>query len=128
MSLLFSALVIVTLAHKKLDVRLGENITLSCANISREDTQTQWFRVENGTKASCVSSIMGSDHASLSYCSGFKNGRFGMSSNKTDVFLTIKEVDYSDTGLYFCGFFIKSNIVLGETTYLDVMGKAVTYN
>ncbi|KAK7904646.1 hypothetical protein WMY93_017253 [Mugilogobius chulae] len=56
-----------------------------------------------------------------SYCFGFKNKKFEMGTNITDVFLTISEVNVSDSGLYFCGFFMKTNIVLGETTRLSVV-------
>uniref|UniRef100_A0A3B4AIJ0 Ig-like domain-containing protein n=1 Tax=Periophthalmus magnuspinnatus TaxID=409849 RepID=A0A3B4AIJ0_9GOBI len=108
--------------HKNLTV--GGNITLSCSNISKTTTQVDWFRVENGTKACCISSLYGYN-CEPSYCSGFKHRRFQMSANVTDVFLTIYEVKTSDSGLYFCGFFIKSNIVLGEATYLSVEGKVI---
>uniref|UniRef100_A0A8C6UBX9 Ig-like domain-containing protein n=1 Tax=Neogobius melanostomus TaxID=47308 RepID=A0A8C6UBX9_9GOBI len=101
-------LLIKTLGHERLAVHPGENVTLSCANISKDETQADWFRVENGTKANCISSKLGADPPS--YCAGFKNGRFRMGSNKTNVFLKIDEVDFLDSGLYFCGFFIKSNI------------------
>ncbi|XP_033839721.1 uncharacterized protein LOC117386469 isoform X1 [Periophthalmus magnuspinnatus] len=111
--------VIGAFGHKNLTV--GGNITLSCSNISKTTTQVDWFRVENGTKACCISSLYGYN-CEPSYCSGFKHRRFQMSANVTDVFLTIYEVKTSDSGLYFCGFFIKSNIVLGEATYLSVEG------
>ncbi|XP_055012818.1 uncharacterized protein LOC129409904 [Boleophthalmus pectinirostris] len=107
------------LGDKKLEVELGENVTLSCSNISKETTQVDWFRVENGTKARCISSVFGSDDEP-SYCSGFKHSRFQMNTNKTLVFLTIYQVQTSDSGLYFCGFFIRSNVVLEESTYLSV--------
>ncbi|XP_055084950.1 uncharacterized protein LOC117386469 isoform X2 [Periophthalmus magnuspinnatus] len=113
--------VIGAFGHKNLTV--GGNITLSCSNISKTTTQVDWFRVENGTKACCISSLYGYN-CEPSYCSGFKHRRFQMSANVTDVFLTIYEVKTSDSGLYFCGFFIKSNIVLGEATYLSVEGRS----
>ncbi|XP_020789615.2 uncharacterized protein LOC110168518 [Boleophthalmus pectinirostris] len=103
------------------EVRSGGNITLSCSNISKETTQVDWFRVENETKARCISSMIGSDDEP-SYCSGFKHSRFQMSISKTHVFLTIYQVQTSDSGLYFCGFFIRSNVVIGESTYLSVDG------
>ncbi|KAJ4949063.1 hypothetical protein JOQ06_020581 [Pogonophryne albipinna] len=41
------------------EVQPGEEVTLLCLNISIYPTQSDWFRVLNGTKPSCVSSIYG---------------------------------------------------------------------
>ena len=57
-----------------------------------------------------------------SFCDGFQNGKFNMSSNTTTLFLRIKEVELSDSGLYFCGFYTNSAIV--SATYLKVQGKS----
>uniref|UniRef100_A0A3P9N144 Ig-like domain-containing protein n=1 Tax=Poecilia reticulata TaxID=8081 RepID=A0A3P9N144_POERE len=101
------------------EVHPGEDITLFCSNLSSSPTQTDWFRVIHGTKPSCISSMYGSE-GEPSYCHGFQSEKFNMSSNKTTVFLQIKQVDLMDSGLYFCGFYIKKHAVVGSATELII--------
>ncbi|XP_078020593.1 uncharacterized protein LOC117246313 isoform X1 [Epinephelus lanceolatus] len=102
------------------EVQPGEEVTLTCTNISSSSTQTDWFRLINRTKPSCISSMYGAD-AKASFCDGFQSG-FEMSSNISTVFLTIKRVDLSDSGLYFCGFYEDTHTVIGDATHLKVQG------
>uniref|UniRef100_A0A8C9X346 Immunoglobulin domain-containing protein n=1 Tax=Sander lucioperca TaxID=283035 RepID=A0A8C9X346_SANLU len=88
------------------EVQSGGDVTLMCSNISRP---------------SCVSSMNPYD-GKPSFCDGFQN-RFEMSSNISTVFLKIKRVDLSDSGLYFCGFFIGRHTVIVNATYLKVQEK-----
>lgn len=46
-----------------------------------------------------------------------------MSSNSTTLILTIKGVDFSDSGLYFCGFRKKKHLEIYSATSLLVKGK-----
>ncbi|GLD57226.1 uncharacterized protein AKAME5_002988000, partial [Lates japonicus] len=100
------------------EVQLGQEVTLLCPNISKQQTETEWFRLVNRTKISCISSMYKSD-GKASFCDGFQN-RFEMSSNITTVFLQIKRVDFSDSGLYFCGFYINAHTVIANTIHLNV--------
>ncbi|XP_028462089.1 uncharacterized protein LOC114574009 [Perca flavescens] len=100
------------------EVQSGGDVSLMCSNISSTQTTTEWFRVINRTKPSCVSSMNPYD-SNASFCGGFQN-RFEMSSNISMVFLKIKRVDLSDSGLYFCGIYIGRHTVIVNATYLKV--------
>ncbi|XP_042368427.1 uncharacterized protein LOC121962266 [Plectropomus leopardus] len=103
-----------------MEVQPGEEVTLTCNNISSGPTQTEWFRLIHGTKPSCISAMYrADDEASL--CDGFQN-RFKMSSNISTVFLKIKRVNLSDSGLYFCGLFIGQHTVIAKAIQLNIQG------
>lgn len=105
-----------------MEVQHGDEVTMQCSNISAYPTQTDWFRVVNKTKPSCVSSMYGSD-SEASFCHGFRNRNFTMSSNVSFVFLQIKRVDLSDAGLYFCGLYISGHTVISNAVELRIEGK-----
>ncbi|KAM9335237.1 uncharacterized protein ABDE67_020200 isoform 3-T3 [Symphorus nematophorus] len=82
------------------EVQPGQDVTLLC-NIFEHDTVIFWFRMINSTNPSCIS--VRSRDGSVSYCKGFQNRKFEMTSNTSSVSLRIKQVDLSDSGQYFCG-------------------------
>ncbi|CAK6965331.1 uncharacterized protein LOC128384379 [Scomber scombrus] len=102
------------------EVQPGDEVTLLCSNISASSTTAEWFRVVNRNKASCISSMYGSD-GNPKFCDGFKNGKFNMSSNISTVFLKITQVDSSDSGLYLCGIDVFGKTILKEI-HLNVHG------
>ncbi|XP_069578869.1 uncharacterized protein [Brachyistius frenatus] len=101
------------------EVQSGEEVTLLCSNFSSAPTQILWFRAVKRSNLTCVS-FMFKDPNSTSYCQGFLNGKFEMTSNMSTVFLRIKPVNSSDSGLYFCGYHTNRNVVIVEATNLEV--------
>uniref|UniRef100_A0A3B4Y186 Uncharacterized LOC111651601 n=2 Tax=Seriola lalandi dorsalis TaxID=1841481 RepID=A0A3B4Y186_SERLL len=102
-----------------LEVQPGDAVTLLCSNYTSSPSQILWFRVVKLLNARCISHIFKA-FDSASYCNGFENGRFEMTSNMSTVFLKIKQVDVSDSGLYFCGYYIRKNPLIVGATYLEV--------
>uniref|UniRef100_A0A4W6D4Z1 Ig-like domain-containing protein n=1 Tax=Lates calcarifer TaxID=8187 RepID=A0A4W6D4Z1_LATCA len=103
------------------EVQSGEDVTLLCSSTSTAPTYTFWSKLYNKTKISCISSMYGSE-GKASFCDGFQNGKYEMSSNITTISLKIKQVDVSDSGLYLCGFYISRHTRL-TVTDLNVQGK-----
>ncbi|XP_033182400.1 uncharacterized protein LOC113157822 [Anabas testudineus] len=101
------------------EVQPGQQVSLLCSNYSSSPTMIMWFRVIRRLKPHCVSSIFKPSEPA-SFCDGFQNGNFETTSNMSTVFLKIKRVDLSDSGLYFCGYYIINSPVIVHATYLDV--------
>ncbi|XP_026007185.1 uncharacterized protein LOC113011719 [Astatotilapia calliptera] len=101
------------------EVQSGKEVTLLCSNFSSFPTQILWFRVTKRAKLTCIASMF-EPHEPASFCAGFQNGKFEMSTNLSTVFLKIKQVDLLDSGLYFCGFKIDRSPVIVEATDLVV--------
>ncbi|XP_036066638.1 uncharacterized protein LOC112139514 [Oryzias melastigma] len=104
------------------EVQSGEDVTLLCFNLTKDPSQTDWFRVVNSSKVSCISSMFGSG-GDPSLCRGFEGGKFAMSSNNSFVSLKISGVNESDSGLYFCGFYVNKHTIIGDVTQLIIKGK-----
>ncbi|XP_076581745.1 uncharacterized protein LOC143317479 [Chaetodon auriga] len=109
------------------EVQPGEDVTLLCSNFSTFPSHTVWFKLANRHNVSCISSMM-SSNADASFCDRFQNSKFNMTSNSTTLFLKIKQVDSSDSGLYFCGFYSDRKPVIVSATYLKVQGKIAVFD
>ncbi|XP_071394025.1 uncharacterized protein [Centroberyx affinis] len=103
------------------EVQPGEEVTLMGTNISSSPTWSEWFKLVSRSKPCCISTMYSSNDAS--YCDGFQNDKFEMRSNVSSVFLKIKQVDLSDSGLYFCGVYLSGHTVIVNATYLKVQEK-----
>ncbi|XP_049425506.1 uncharacterized protein LOC125884485 isoform X7 [Epinephelus fuscoguttatus] len=109
------------------EVQSGEEVTLLCSNFSSSPTQIIWFRVVRRSQPHCVS-FMYKPREPASLCDGFQNGNFEMSSNISTVFLKIKQVNSSDSGLYFCGYYIGKKPLIVDATYLEVQAASEEQN
>uniref|UniRef100_I3KPV6 Ig-like domain-containing protein n=1 Tax=Oreochromis niloticus TaxID=8128 RepID=I3KPV6_ORENI len=104
-------------------VQPGEDVTLQCTNNSKMDSMTFWFRLVNSTTVRYISRLVTSK-SEATYSDGFQNGEFEMTTNISTVFLKIKRVDQSDSGLYFCGFHSAGRLLF-SVTRLNVGGKII---
>ena len=107
------------------EVQPGEEVTLTCSNYSKIFVNIQWFRLD-GRNMSRISSMFSSERSATLF-DGFKNGRFNMTSNTTRISLNIKQVDFNDSGLYFCGLYENDQFFILSAAYLDVKGKTAMY-
>ncbi|XP_027144008.1 uncharacterized protein LOC104924041 isoform X2 [Larimichthys crocea] len=101
------------------DVEAGDEVTLLCSNgIFKYSTYRFWSRFVNRTMIRCIASIY-SYNSNPRYCNEYQNGNFEITYNSSDVYLKIKQVDLSDSGLYLCGFIINGDMVI-DIKHLNV--------
>ncbi|XP_039869889.1 uncharacterized protein LOC120722819 [Simochromis diagramma] len=98
----FSWISVLAFEFHTVEVQPDEEVTLQCSNLSSYPVHLFWFRSTNKPSASRISSMY-SPESNVTFYEGFQNGKFSMTSNISVVFLEIKQVDLSDSGLYFCG-------------------------
>ena len=111
--------------YQTVEAQPGEEVTLQCNNISKYDTQTFWSRLVNRTKISCV--VVKLKYASnVTACDGYEQKKYEVKSDISTVFLNIKKVDSSDSGLYYCGIFVNGIPVL-TPIHLKVNGKITVF-
>uniref|UniRef100_A0A673CFZ4 Ig-like domain-containing protein n=1 Tax=Sphaeramia orbicularis TaxID=375764 RepID=A0A673CFZ4_9TELE len=99
-----------------------EDATLLCSNYSSLPTQIFWFRVVKRSEPNRIAIVRQFCGVSSSEVDSFQNGKFEVTSNISHIFLKIKQVNVSDSGLYFCGFLMQQKTVIVHPTYLDVKG------
>uniref|UniRef100_A0A3Q4MQD7 T-cell surface glycoprotein CD8 beta chain-like n=1 Tax=Neolamprologus brichardi TaxID=32507 RepID=A0A3Q4MQD7_NEOBR len=107
-------------------VEPGQEITLQCSNFSSFATHIFWFRLADRLNASRISFML-TANSRVTFCDGFQDTKFNMTSNTSVLFLKIKQVDPSDSGLYFCGELHMGRPSVFTATYLKVQGKIAEY-
>uniref|UniRef100_A0A3B3CFZ5 Ig-like domain-containing protein n=1 Tax=Oryzias melastigma TaxID=30732 RepID=A0A3B3CFZ5_ORYME len=108
------------------EVQHGGEVSLLCSNLSRFVTNVFWFKMDQRSNATKITSMMRAE-SNATVKEGFKNGRFQMSSNSNHVSLNIRKVNFSDSGLYFCGLYKNSDAVIFDATYLQVEAEIVSF-
>ncbi|XP_050924261.1 uncharacterized protein LOC108896027 isoform X2 [Lates calcarifer] len=101
-------------------VQSGQEVTLLCPKIFKDETVTFWFRLVNRTEVSCIS-VMLTSNSPVHFCDGYQTGNFEMSSNISTLFLNINQVNVSDSGQYFCAFYTRGRLIF-RVIYLNVDG------
>ncbi|CAI5672339.1 unnamed protein product [Oreochromis niloticus] len=101
------------------EVQAGKEVTMECLNFSRHPGHIFWFKMTSRPNTSIISSMVSAEtNASLQ--DGFQAGKFNMTSNTSVLFLNIKHLDSSDSGLYFCGEYKDEKTIISSGTYLKV--------
>uniref|UniRef100_A0A3P8Q5W4 Ig-like domain-containing protein n=1 Tax=Astatotilapia calliptera TaxID=8154 RepID=A0A3P8Q5W4_ASTCA len=106
-------------------VEPGQEITLQCSNFSSFATHIFWFRLADRLNASRIS-FMPTANSRATFCDGFQDTKFNMTSNTSVLFLEIKQLDPSDSGLYFCGELHMGRPSVFTATYLKVQEDGLT--
>uniref|UniRef100_A0A3B4H1M5 Uncharacterized LOC102211864 n=1 Tax=Pundamilia nyererei TaxID=303518 RepID=A0A3B4H1M5_9CICH len=107
-------------------VEPGQEIKLQCSNFSSFATHIFWFRLADRLNASRIS-FMPTANSRATFYDGFQDTKFKMTSNTSVLFLEIKQLDPSDSGLYFCGELHMGRPSVFTATYLKVQGKIAEY-
>ncbi|XP_005755068.1 uncharacterized protein LOC102211864 [Pundamilia nyererei] len=100
-------------------VEPGQEIKLQCSNFSSFATHIFWFRLADRLNASRIS-FMPTANSRATFYDGFQDTKFKMTSNTSVLFLEIKQLDPSDSGLYFCGELHMGRPSVFTATYLKV--------
>ncbi|XP_013129968.1 uncharacterized protein LOC100695047 [Oreochromis niloticus] len=115
----FSWISVLAFEFHSVEVQPGEEVTLQCSNLSSYPVHLSWFRSTNRPNASRISSML-SPESNVTFHDGFQNDKFNMASNTFVLFLEIKQVDSSDSGLYFCGELKNETFIVYGATNLKV--------
>ncbi|XP_056156814.1 uncharacterized protein LOC130130976 [Lampris incognitus] len=105
-------------------VQPGDQVTLTCTNISNNANYTEWFRQVEGSKPQCIASMYEA-RSRAQLCDGFQKYKYQITADMSYAFLIIKSVDLSDSGLYYCGFYTSAYTAIGNAIFLRVQDESV---
>ncbi|XP_034020538.1 uncharacterized protein LOC117505118 [Thalassophryne amazonica] len=115
----FSWILVSVCESHMVEVQPGETVTLFCQNFTGHRSSITWFRLVGRSNINRISSKFSSD-VPASFFKEFRDEKYEMTSNTSTIFLQLKRVDQSSSGLYFCGFYSSNNPVIVSATYLRV--------
>ncbi|KAG1959412.1 uncharacterized protein LOC120470368 [Pimephales promelas] len=105
-------------------VNSGTTVSLLCANILKEPSYIAWFKQINGALPLCIATQYVSEKQGDSiYLNGFKKDHVEMSVNKTFSSLKIVNVDFTDSGMFYCGSFLVNYMMFHNKTQLMVVNE-----
>nr|XP_023683077.1 uncharacterized protein LOC111851934 isoform X1 [Paramormyrops kingsleyae] len=99
----------------------GENVTLLCTNIMKNEGFVAWFRQANRSVPLCILSTY-STSGNVLYYNGATAEHTKMTVTKNNISLRITAVDLYDTGLYFCGMWVETSMIFVNATFLHIRG------
>ncbi|XP_051501444.1 novel immune-type receptor 7b [Myxocyprinus asiaticus] len=102
----------------------GTSVSLLCSNILTEPSYIAWFKqTKNGSLPFCVvTQFTYKSQADPIYFNGFKMNHIEMAVNDTISSLKIVNAEVSDSGIFFCGSFLRNHMVFHNSTQLVVNG------
>ncbi|PWA30247.1 hypothetical protein CCH79_00019001, partial [Gambusia affinis] len=102
-------------------VQAGGRVTLSCTNLSNHPSHISWSKLADGGIVGCILSMTSSESRAVP-CDGGQSNKYNMTSNGTNVFLHVQEVNLLDAGVYICGLPTDEFTGIFGVTYLQVEG------
>ncbi|XP_043954152.1 uncharacterized protein LOC122820645 [Gambusia affinis] len=102
-------------------VQAGGRVTLSCTNLSNHPSHVSWSKLADGGIVGCILSMTSSESRAVP-CDGGQGNKYNMTSNGTNVFLHVQEVNLLDAGVYICGLPTDEFTGIFGVTYLQVEG------
>ncbi|XP_023661191.1 uncharacterized protein [Paramormyrops kingsleyae] len=108
-----------------LNIPRGENVTLLCTNIMKNEGFVAWFQQVNQSVPLCILSTYyttSGDVLDYKYYNGATAERTKMTVTKNNISLRITAVDLYDMGLYFCGMWVEASLFFANATFLHIRG------
>ncbi|XP_055012035.1 uncharacterized protein LOC110168517 [Boleophthalmus pectinirostris] len=100
------------------EVQRGAEASLCCSvPFLNFPVHTSWFHMNDDTTQIC--SMLDSE-SNVTFHSGAHKEKYTMTFNNSITCLTIQKVDYSDSGLYFCGENMNNKSVIFTATFLKI--------
>ncbi|XP_052415901.1 uncharacterized protein LOC127961017 [Carassius gibelio] len=111
-----------------LSAQPGENVTIWCRHNSNVGDNIHWFKQTKSSVPNAIVYTLKSyqlKELHSTYLNGFQQDHLLMSLNSKNTSLRILNVDFSDSGLYFCGW---SSLIMtfGDGTQLDIKERSDT--
>uniref|UniRef100_A0A3B3QST8 Ig-like domain-containing protein n=1 Tax=Paramormyrops kingsleyae TaxID=1676925 RepID=A0A3B3QST8_9TELE len=127
LSLSFSGLIpgVLLVYPDSLNIPRGENVTLLCTNIMKNEGFVAWFQQVNQSVPLCILSTYyttSGDVLDYKYYNGATAERTKMTVTKNNISLRITAVDLYDMGLYFCGMWVEASLFFANATFLHIRG------